>query len=446
MPSLRAIIRKWFAEKDDQGRAVLYIRSQSDLESYISHPDQAPAGDLLIRSHVPLSKDHQRLIEALGRTRRVGTRFGIDAPPPVEIQNTLQEQARAALDRDLKSAAMLPPDVLKKMRDRAFCSDEIDGYMLIPSFYGDPRIGRAMFAYIDIHQYGPCPLQRWLREELSAFAPAAEKHFGWSEMKLQQELNLECIGGEIGLEPDLCMSSNEEDHYTILIGHVFYHVMLVAVRSCAARLRLGDDEPRNAVTAKEINDSLRAIIALYDGSAAAPTTDAIAAKLLPHQILIVERIAKSLRRFVIAHEMGHILLWKTGGRFDDFAIPWDTLQELATIGQAPSEQSDSWAEEFACDMLGVKLMQTSGLSAVDASDEFAPESYLPLIWDYASIRLWLTLWDHILHRMKLAGQPISTTHPPPNVRMILLDVAFPPWCQEFGKSLSDMLNYRMANL
>lgn len=446
MASLQAHIRKWRAEKDDRGRAILYVGSQSDLEHHVSHPQTIPAGDLLIRSRVPLGKDMQKLLDAVARTRGANTSVGIDAPPSVEVQKSLQEQATKALDLELASAASLPSNILEAMRHRAFCSDEADGFMLIPSYAGDFLLGRKLFEEIDIHDHGSCPLQRWLQEELSAFAPVAEQHFGWSEASLRNEIKLECIGGKIGIEPDLCMSVPDGDGFRIIIGHVFYHVMLVAARSCAARIRLSEDEPRNNITAKEINDSLRQIIALYDGSRAVPATDAIAAKLLPHQVLIVERLAKGLRRFVIAHEMGHLLLWKTDGKFKDFEMPWRTLEEFGRIAKAPSHRVTAWADEFACDMMGIKLMQETSLTESNADNEFSPQSHLPLMWDFAAVQLWMTMWDHILHRMKLSGQPVSDTHPPPQVRMIALELSYPRWLQSFGKQLSQMFSYRMEHL
>jgi hypothetical protein len=233
---------------------------------------------------------------------------------------TLQEQALEAVDRDLESAASLSPETLTAIRHRAFLSDE-DGFMLIPSFWGDAALGRAMFEAIDIHQHGECPLQRWLREELATLAPVAERYFEWGEAQIRGEIRLECIGGKLGIDPDLCMTTRESDGYRILISHTYYHVLLVAARSCAARIWLASEEPRNTVKAKEINDSLRDVLRLYDGTRAAPKTDAITAKLLPHQILMVERLAKSFRRFVVAREMCRILLWNRGGKLHKTTIP-----------------------------------------------------------------------------------------------------------------------------
>jgi len=162
---------------------------------------------------------------------------------------------------------------------------------------------------------------------------------------------------------------------------------------------------------------------------------------------MVERLAKGMRRFIIAHELGHIFLWKTDGKSAAKPfVAWDSLEEFARIAKAPHHRIGDWAQECACDMLGLKLMQETSLTEARSDDEFSPNSHLPMVWDFASVHLWMTLWDHILHRMKLANQPVSDTHPPFAVRRLFLELAYPSWSQHFGKRLSDTLSYRMANL
>jgi hypothetical protein len=101
---------------------------------------------------------------------------------------------------------------------------------------------------------------------------------------------------------------------------------------------------------------------------------------------------------------------------------------------------------MGCDLVGFSLMQRTPLGATGTESIFSPQSPLALTWDFASVCLWLTLRHHILHLMSLVGLPISDMHPPPNVRLNLLESVFPAWSQEFGKRLSNMLRYRITKL
>ena len=124
-----------------------------------------------------------------------------------------------------------------------------------------------------------------------------------------------------------------------------------------------------------------------------------------------------------------MLLWKTGGNFvgkngdmlENIALPWANLDEIGRVCNAPPHRVKDWATELACDMLGYMLMQAS-LRGEDArASSLSLESQLLCMWDHAAVRLFMVLWHHIMDWMARADMAVSDAHPPPELRLLVLD-------------------------
>jgi hypothetical protein len=350
----------------------------------------------------------------------------------------MREDVEQALERDLARAAELPAGELESIRHRVFCSDE-DGFMLIPAFWGDPVLNRALFEATDIHEHGPCPLQRWLREELGGLASAAEKQ--WGPALRGTELDVQCIGGKRGIDPELCEVQHSQGRHIILIGHAFYHVMLVLARACAARVRLHDGEEYNDVSAKEINDSLRELVALHIADAT-PRTDAIASKLLAHQLLAAELLARSFRRFIIARGIARIVVRQSQA---DPGMDQLLRQGLPAFGDVPPDVSGAWVEGLTCDLAAYALMQQAAHAAAADRTGVLPGA-VQISWDFAAVCLWLTAKACLLRLARTAGAPLPVSDPPAEVRLTCLDTVFPAWSRPLGQRLSRMTHYRFSAL
>ncbi len=250
------------------------------------------------------------------------------------------------------------------------------------------------------------------------------------------------IGGKRGIDPELYEVTHNSGQHVILIGHVFYHVMLVLARACAARVRIHKSEEYNKVSAKEINDSLRDLAALYVTDDAAPRTDAIAAKLLAHQLLAAERLARSFRRFIIARGIGQIIYWQAK---TDPQKSHLLNQEFSSFGQIPPDLAKRWSEDITCDLSGYILMRQAAETA-SADGSSASPGMVQVSWDFAAVRLWLTARDYFLRFSNAAGRPMLKTDTPVELRMSCLDSAFPPWSRPLGNSLSRMISHRMSAL
>jgi len=435
-------------EKDALGRPIVPIRSEAELQDYTSHPQKLPSGDILFRSAIPLSSAHKALFDALAKSKRhLNARIGLTGPPPESVQEQLQKKVIEIVNHELQDAANLSPESLENLRNRASLAD-VDGFLVFPAFYGDQRIGKALIKAMDIHRFGDCPLKRWLQQEFIALLPIAAGYLQVPADELTKQIVIECQGGIEGLEPSTCKVSEGEfgtpQIYTLTISHGFSLISSLAAKSCAARVRISEDKTHE-VTAKEINDSLRAAIAWYLGELAIPQTDTIAQRLLPHQLVVLDHVVGGMRRFTLAHELGHILLWKTEGSFAGFRVPIKELTVAARSLKVPSAYEKNWVDEICCDLLGAKLLQDSvNASALGQNPENLDEtSLLRLCWDFTGINLTLVLWGHLISMGTKAKQIDPHTHPPADLRKMFIEKAYAPWLQKFGAVYTGMLMARL---
>lgn len=432
-------------ERDELGRPIVSIASEDQLQDYIDHPENLPPGNLRFRSAIPYGPKFEELLRTLGSKRGPQFRMGVTGPPPVATQEQLGGQFRAVLDTALRAAGGLAEAEVDQLRHRASLAAE-DGFLTVPVFFGDPAIGKLLADELDVHRHDACPLEQDVRKELENLLPVAA---GWLKISpdvLRPEIGFRCRGGMEGLVPTFCRSVGEAVPYEIEIGHGFHYACAVAAWSCAARVRLSDGEPRT-VTAKEINDALRWVVAWYSQQTDFPQIASFVAKMLPHQLLIVNGLMKGMRRFALAHELGHILMWKTQGNFREFGVPLETLGQGAALYGVPFDTQEEWAAELACDLLALKLLQETFRQRAPSTDpSFDPRYMLEYQWDFAGAHFALTLWDELAARAGKAGRSIDTSHPPGHARKNYLSLAYPKWLQPFAVNLSGMLEKRLPNI
>ena len=443
--NLSDLMSRWASERDDLGRPIVHIDSAEMLRDYIEHPNKLPPGDLHFYSRIPLGPAHKELFEVLVKTRTEGARIGFSGPPPELIQYELKQRLQKFLDDELREAGRLDADELTAMRHRVAFADS-EGLLVIPFIAAEDELAKALIENMDIHSFAPCPAEQWLREDMDAFMPVVAKYLQLPASEIASDFVLNCKGGMEGMSPSLCESSGSEPPHNITVGHGFNYVSLVAAKACAASIRLGPTEEKS-ITAKEINDSLRMAILWYLGEIGRPAHDQISQKMLPHQLLITDRVVHGMRRFAIAHELGHILLWRTAGFFSDFRIPFETLSELASANDIPAAFEEVWISEIACDILAMKLLQESVASITESLSQDPPSNaFLPSYWDFVGTDLLLTLWHFLGVLPRGAEKSDASTRPRGEVRRFFLRSAFPPWIQDLGISLSAALSARLTHL
>ncbi len=146
--------------------------------------------------------------------------------------------------------------------------------------------------------------------------------------------------------------------------------------------------------------------------------------LQAHQLKFIARFSHDVDRFVLAHELGHVILRESKWQH----AAYQTMTDLCRQVTAESRASlvEEWAEELAADNIGLHLTLKMHENGMDQAAAFSCAELFFLI---------VRLLDGFFYKTHGSHPPLGT-HPPGDIRLHVLRNAAqrnPPAIFEMGK-------------
>lgn len=131
-------------------------------------------------------------------------------------------------------------------------------------------------------------------------------------------------------------------------------------------------------------------------------------ELQRHQLQFIGRFSRDVDRFVLAHELGHIILMATRRQHSAYETMADLCRQVAMDTNVVV--ADSWAEELAADNIGLHLTLQTRENGMDRAAAFSSAELFCLIVGL------LDRFFFVRHR----SHPPLGTHPPGKIRLQIL--------------------------
>lgn len=272
--------------------------------------------------------------------------------------------------------------------------------------------------------------------------PIAAKEVGISKTELEKRL----IGRRFVFNADLNGSTSSTDRWATfdiqinlgLTQFYFHMVKMFATRIGVMGTATNAAEGSRITFDRTVQDTKDLMRAFFDSHLLShqgmPIID-----LSKNQLIIADKILREIKIFVLAHEFGHIVIHAKGARADELeSATYIVNQILMGTSQTPEGEmarvKESWSEEIAADLIGVKLSLARHNNDMDR------------ILAYSSSELFFIILNMLeTFYARSYGQPPSVgTHPPSKIRLDVLRLAARdnnPSAHQMGQAFEQVANW-----